>query len=171
MPDNSASSGTIRSSTKLSPGRFPKWIRPAVPFRIEEWGKSGRVRLPDWWAEAQAVIATGKPYFLRPGQDPHGTLLRGRPGLGSLATFVGANVYKPREPWMPSTYRIALEGFARTEKEAEARVAVFVKARLAERVGKSRQRANAALAVGAQAPGSATASLARSESRARKRDT
>jgi hypothetical protein len=61
--------------------------------------------------------------------------------MGSLATFIGANVYAPRKPWMPTTYKIVLQGWARTEKEAEARVAAFVKARLAERVGKALRRA------------------------------
>jgi len=142
-----------------------------VPFRVEEWGKERRARTPDWWPEAQKVLASGKPYFLREDQKKPWPTLRGRPGLGMLATFIGLNASAPRKPWMPSAYRVVLEDFARTEKEAQARADAFAKARIAERIGKARQRARIRQVSGGRAAGSGSASPAKSESSARKPGT
>jgi hypothetical protein len=141
MPDNSSEPGVKRTYRKLRPGRFPKWMRPSVPFRIEEWGKGQRVRPPEWWPEALRVIKSGKPYYLRDGQEPQGTAMRGRPGLGTLAIYIGENTKAPRPKWALADFRVVKEGFGRTEKEAQERADAWVRVRLFESGGKARRRA------------------------------
>ena len=93
---------------------------PKVPFRIEEWGKSERfLEMPG----GGIVLARGP-----------------KPG-GALVSFIGKNTETPL-PYDPGVARrVVLEGFAENEKDANERVRAFVRAKLAERSGKARQRA------------------------------
>lgn len=144
MPDKSGGGTPKRLYRRLPVGRHPRWMKPSVPFYVYELGKSRRVRLPDWWAEAQQVMASGKPYFLRDGQDPNGIALRGRPGLGALAILAGELTEVQREFLTARGYRLVKKGFGRTLKEAEERGYAWLRARQFEAGGKARQRARRA---------------------------
>lgn len=134
MPDNSRYRGLPR-------GRHPTPPLLTVPFHIYELGRSQKVRPPDWWPEAQEVMASGKPYFLRDGQKPNGVPLRGRPGLGALAILTGEITEAQREFLTVRGYRMVKEGLGRTEREAEERAYGWLRARLFESGGKARRRA------------------------------
>jgi hypothetical protein len=120
--------------TGLPAGRIPSRLA-TVPYRIEEWSKGQRVRPPEWWPEAMAVMKTGKPYFLRDGQDPQGIALRGRPGLGILTIYIG------EETKLPSKGRVVEVGLALNAKDARDRLDAFIRRRQLAQMDKARRRA------------------------------
>jgi hypothetical protein len=158
MPDNSEPR-LIPAKDRLKPGRYPVWLEPTVPYRVEEWGKSAVYIVPKGW----------KP--LPDGSNMPTVRRRGHPGLGSLATYIGKNALAPRPSFAPAEYRVVKEGFAYTEREAQARANAWVRARLLESVGKARRRAKAARAAGVLTSGSEPASPATSASHAGRRGT
>lgn len=141
MPDNSAEPHFKRKYQGLPRGRFPKWLKPTVPFRVFELGKGRRVRPPEWWPEPQKVMASGKRYFPPEGAKLEGTALRGRPGPGTLAIIVGDKARAPRPPDLPSGFHQIKEGAGRTEAEAQRRANAWLRAKFLESVGKARRRA------------------------------
>jgi hypothetical protein len=119
MPDNSA--GPTRS--KLRPGRKPVGLPPQIPYRVDEWGKA-------------------RVSFLPEGKDGPTRSKRGPPSTGTLAVYIGEKTkHPPRDPAEAGfTVRVVLQGFAYTEEEASDRVDAFIRKRLTERAGKTRQR-------------------------------
>lgn len=118
MPDNS---GSVARKAQLWKGR-PRDPRlwPKVPFRIEEWGKSERVL-----------------------QRPDGSivLVRGPKPGGALASFIGVKTKHPLGFDPGVTRQVLVDDYAYSEEDANNRIHAFVRKKLAERVGKARQRA------------------------------
>jgi len=148
MPDNSDGRES-RTKEGVRRGRYPAWLEPTVPYRVEEWGKSGAYIVPKGW----------KP--LPDGSSLPTVRRRGRPGLGALATYIGKNALAPRPSFAPAEYRVVKEGFAYTEQEAQARANAWVRAHLLESGGKARRRARAAQVAGGQTPGRGSTSPAK----------
>jgi hypothetical protein len=124
---------------------------------VEEWGKSQTRIVPKEW----------RPTNENP--DPPVHPRRGAPSTGTLATYYGLNVEKrlARGP-------VVLQGLAYTRNEAEEIVAAWLKRKAGAKARLILSRAKKLgipLVDGVPTVGSATAFLAKSESRADKRDT
>ena len=148
MPDN-PEPRLIPNKDRLKAGRRPEWLEPTVPYRVEEWGKSAAYIVPKGYHPA--ADGTDPPYPRRVG----------RPGMGTLASYIGANALAPRPDFAPKKYRVVLEGHEYTEAEAEARVKAWLKARALENSRKARRRLKSSPAAGAPRSGSGSASRAK----------
>lgn len=120
MADNSPYPRRAKPLPRLRPGRFPELIRPSVPYRIDEWGKSRRVALPE--GLKPGPLTSPEPF----------AAIRGRPGLGTLVVYVGEETMHPLRTDGGFPARTVKQGYARTEPEARLRAEKWIRRRIAE---------------------------------------
>lgn len=123
--------GPVLKGRRPKAGRFPEWLEPNIPYRIEEWSKSAAYVVPKGW---RPLPDSGRlPTVRRPE----------RPGAGTIAVYVGGSDAAPRPEFLPKEYRVMKEGYAYSERQAHARARAWVRAHLLESGTKSRRRSKA----------------------------
>lgn len=135
MPDDSEPP-LVPAKGGLKTARYPAWLEPIIPYRIEEWARSAAYAVPEGWSP-------------QPGESNLPTVRRkAHPEPGSFAIYVGGNPLTPRPEFLPKEYRIVKAGYAYSEEEAHARANAWVRAHLPASGGKAPRRAKMKQAAG-----------------------
>jgi len=127
MPEQIEREPTLKGRRPKA-GRFPDWLEPNIPYRIEEWSKSAAYVVPKGWRP----LPEG-------GNLPTVRRLE-RPGAGTIAVYVGGTETAPRPEFLPKEYRVVKEGYAYSERQAHARARAWVRAHLLDSGSKARRR-------------------------------